>query len=56
MKRLADLGFEILATAGTASMLRRHGVVVTTVRKFSQGVGPDGRRPSCKPSWTARST
>ena len=37
VKRLADLGFEILATAGTASMLRRHGVVVTTVRKFSQG-------------------
>jgi carbamoyl-phosphate synthase large subunit len=32
VKRLADLGFEILATAGTASMLRRHGVVVTSVR------------------------
>jgi carbamoyl-phosphate synthase large subunit len=44
VKRLADLGFEILATAGTASMLRRHGVVVTTVRKFSQGVGPDGEK------------
>ena len=29
VKRLADLGFEILATAGTASMLRRHGVKVT---------------------------
>ena len=42
VKRLADLGFEILATAGTASMLRRHGVVVTTVRKFSQGSGPNG--------------
>jgi carbamoyl-phosphate synthase large subunit len=42
VKRLADLGFEILATAGTASMLRRHGVVVTTVRKFSQGPGPNG--------------
>jgi len=44
VKRLVDLGFEILATAGTASMLRRHGVVVTTVRKFSQGVGPDGEK------------
>jgi carbamoyl-phosphate synthase large subunit len=44
VKRLADLGFEILATAGTASMLRRHGVVVTTVRKFSQGVGPEGEK------------
>jgi carbamoyl-phosphate synthase large subunit len=42
VKRLADLGFEILATAGTASMLRRHGVVVTTVRKYSQGPGPHG--------------
>ena len=42
VKRLADLGFEILATAGTASMLRRHGVDVTAVRKYSQGTGPDG--------------
>jgi carbamoyl-phosphate synthase large subunit len=42
VKRLADLGFEILATVGTASMLRRHGVLVTTVRKHSQGPGPDG--------------
>ncbi len=42
VKRLADLGFEILATAGTASMLRRHGVMVTTVRKYSQGTGPQG--------------
>ncbi len=44
VKRLADLGFEILATAGTASMLRRHGVQVTTMRKFSQGAGPDGEK------------
>jgi carbamoyl-phosphate synthase large subunit len=42
VKRLADLGFEILATAGTAAMLRRHGVVVRPVRKYSQGPGPDG--------------
>ena len=44
VKRLADLGFEIVATAGTASMLRRHGVEVTSVRKFSQGTGPDGEK------------
>ena len=44
VKRLADLGFQIVATAGTASMLRRHGVQVTTVRKYSQGPGPDGEK------------
>ncbi|HEY5822062.1 MAG TPA: carbamoyl-phosphate synthase large subunit [Propionibacteriaceae bacterium] len=44
IKRLADLGFQLLATAGTASMLRRHGVQVTSVRKFSQGAGPDGEK------------
>jgi carbamoyl-phosphate synthase large subunit len=44
VKRLADLGFEILATAGTASMLRRHGVQVRPVRKYSQGPGPDGEK------------
>ena len=44
VKRLADLGFELLATAGTASMLRRHGVSVTTVRKHSAGPGPDGEK------------
>ncbi|MGI8458414.1 MAG: carbamoyl-phosphate synthase large subunit [Propionibacteriaceae bacterium] len=44
VKRLADLGFQILATAGTASVLRRHGVVVTTMRKHSQGPGPDGEK------------
>jgi carbamoyl-phosphate synthase large subunit len=33
VKRLADLGFEILATSGTAEVLRRSGVVATVVRK-----------------------
>ncbi len=33
VKRLADLGFEILATEGTADVLRRSGVVATVVRK-----------------------
>ncbi|HLT60488.1 MAG TPA: carbamoyl phosphate synthase large subunit, partial [Microlunatus sp.] len=44
VKRLADLGFHILATTGTASMLRRHGVAVTTVRKHTQGPGPNGEK------------
>ncbi|QVQ53202.1 carbamoyl-phosphate synthase large subunit [Spiractinospora alimapuensis] len=42
VKRLADLGFEILATAGTAEVLRRNGVRATVVRKLSEGTGPDG--------------
>ena len=36
VKRLADLGFEILATEGTAEVLHRHGVVATVVRKHYQ--------------------
>ncbi|MBX5447882.1 MAG: carbamoyl-phosphate synthase large subunit, partial [Acidothermus cellulolyticus] len=42
IKRLADLGFEILATEGTAHVLRRNGVQVTVVRKHSEGPGPHG--------------
>ncbi len=42
VKRLADLGFEILATQGTAEVLRRNGVTSTVVRKHSDGSGPDG--------------
>jgi len=42
VKRLADLGFEILATEGTAEVLRRNGVASTVVRKHGQGPGPDG--------------
>jgi carbamoyl-phosphate synthase large subunit len=41
-KRLADLGFEMLATEGTAEVLRRNGVTPTVVRKLSEGRGPDG--------------
>jgi carbamoyl-phosphate synthase large subunit len=37
IKRLADLGFEVVATEGTADVLRRNGVEVTTARKFSAG-------------------
>ncbi|MDQ1641062.1 MAG: carbamoyl-phosphate synthase large subunit, partial [Actinomycetota bacterium] len=42
VKRLADLGFEVVATAGTADVLRRNGVHAAVVRKHSQGTGPDG--------------
>ena len=44
VKRLADLGFEITATAGTAQVLRRNGIDVTVFRKAHQGEGPDGER------------
>jgi len=42
VKRLADLGFQIWATAGTAEVLRRNGVRATIVRKHGDGRGPDG--------------
>jgi carbamoyl-phosphate synthase large subunit len=42
VKRLADLGFEILATQGTAEVLRRNGVAATVVRKHTQGPSADG--------------
>ncbi len=38
--RLADLGFEVLATAGTADVLRRYGLAVTVVRKHFEGGDP----------------
>ncbi|PIE21294.1 MAG: carbamoyl phosphate synthase large subunit [Arachnia propionica] len=37
VKQLADLGFKILATSGTASVLRRNGVEVEVVAKLSDG-------------------
>jgi carbamoyl-phosphate synthase large subunit len=42
VKRLADLGFEIWATSGTAEVLRRNGVRAKIVRKHSDGAGPGG--------------
>ncbi|MGH3730305.1 MAG: carbamoyl-phosphate synthase large subunit [Micromonosporaceae bacterium] len=36
VKRLADLGFEVLATSGTAHLLRRHGITCQTVPKHFQ--------------------
>ena len=42
IKRLSDLGFEILATEGTADVLRRNGLQATVLRKHSQGAAADG--------------
>jgi carbamoyl-phosphate synthase large subunit len=44
IKVLADQGFEILATQGTAEVLRRNGVQATIVRKHYEGEGPNGER------------
>ena len=42
LKRLSDLGFEIVATEGTAEVLRRHGLKVGFLRKQREGTGPEG--------------
>ncbi|MGH3727030.1 MAG: carbamoyl-phosphate synthase large subunit [Mycobacterium sp.] len=39
VKRLADLGFKVLATEGTAEMLRRNGIPCEEVRKHYQKPG-----------------
>ncbi|MCH9735215.1 MAG: carbamoyl-phosphate synthase large subunit, partial [Actinomycetia bacterium] len=39
VKRLADLGFRVLATAGTADMLRRNGIPCDEVRKHFEEPG-----------------
>ncbi|WP_149359802.1 carbamoyl-phosphate synthase large subunit [Lolliginicoccus suaedae] len=44
VKRLADLGFTILATRGTAEILRRNGIPCTEVRKLSGEELADGER------------
>ncbi len=44
VKRLADLGFKVVATEGTAQVLRRQDVEVTVIRKASQGPGPNGEK------------
>ncbi|MGB8384030.1 MAG: carbamoyl phosphate synthase large subunit, partial [Dermatophilaceae bacterium] len=47
VRHLADLGFRILATQGTADVLRRNGIAAEVVRKISErGESPtleDGR-------------
>ncbi|WP_026550352.1 carbamoyl-phosphate synthase large subunit [Arthrobacter sp. Br18] len=42
VKRLVDLGFEIVSTGGTADVLRRNGIQATTVRKVAEGAGEHG--------------
>ncbi|HYN93282.1 MAG TPA: carbamoyl-phosphate synthase large subunit [Pilimelia sp.] len=37
VKRLADLGFQIVATAGTGDVLRRHGITCEIVSKHYEG-------------------
>ncbi|EMY34922.1 carbamoyl phosphate synthase large subunit [Arthrobacter crystallopoietes BAB-32] len=37
VKHLADLGFEIVSTGGTADVLRRNGIQATVVRKVREG-------------------
>ncbi len=37
IKRLADLGFTVVATTGTAEMLRRNGIEVRVMRKHFEG-------------------
>ncbi|MFJ2756460.1 carbamoyl-phosphate synthase large subunit [Nocardioides sp. NPDC087217] len=44
IKVLADHGFEIFATEGTAEVLRRNGVPSRLMRKHSEGTGPDGEK------------
>ncbi len=39
VKRLADLGFRIVATEGTAEMLQRNGMDVEVVSKYFEGEG-----------------
>ena len=54
IKRLADLGFRILATEGTALVLRRHGVPVEIVAQATGGARPSSPT-ACSGSRTARS-
>lgn len=44
--RLTQLGFDIVATSGTAEVLARNGIPATTVRKFFMGQATDDTDPS----------
>ncbi|MBC3990607.1 carbamoyl-phosphate synthase large subunit [Streptomyces sp. AC563] len=43
-RELVAHGFELLATSGTAEVLRRNGIDATVVRKQSEGEGPNGEK------------
>ena len=49
VKRLADLGFRILATSGTAAVLRRNGVPAEELRKQHEGRGDAGEKSEKNP-------
>jgi carbamoyl-phosphate synthase large subunit len=40
-KRLVDMGFSLVATAGTARVLERHGMVVELIHKVAEGYRPN---------------
>ncbi|MFH5877522.1 carbamoyl-phosphate synthase large subunit [Arthrobacter sp. NA-172] len=42
VKRLSDLGFEIVSTGGTADVLRRNGIQASPVRKVAEGSSAEG--------------
>ncbi|GAA1891193.1 carbamoyl-phosphate synthase large subunit [Asanoa iriomotensis] len=41
IKRLADLGFQIVATVGTGEVLRRHGIACEIIRKHWEEAGSE---------------
>ncbi|WP_370418457.1 carbamoyl-phosphate synthase large subunit [Streptomyces sp. QH1-20] len=43
-RELVAHGFELLATSGTAEVLKRNGINATVVRKQSEGEGPNGEK------------
>lgn len=43
-KRLFEAGYQLFATSGTAKALKKAGITVEQVRKFSEGTGPQGER------------
>ncbi|MHB9863081.1 carbamoyl-phosphate synthase large subunit [Streptomyces sp. YIM S03343] len=43
-RELVAHGFELLATSGTAEVLKRNGIHATVVRKLSDGPGPAGEK------------
>jgi len=46
IKRLSDLGFDIVATAGTADILQRNGIPARVIRKQFEGTGAEGEPTS----------
>ncbi|CAN5321492.1 carbamoyl-phosphate synthase large subunit [soil metagenome] len=50
VKRLADLGFDVVATSGTADVLRRNGVAAHTIRKLAEQEQVDPGEPGDRES------